>query len=149
MTREMERQERYRLAALQLEHREHRNVGVLVVLALLAGTGTLLVPAYLDAKRQRQLRRRLERKMADLVENLPVTAWRVRSSPNGKHRFEYLAASALRTRGLDPALAQEDSRSVMERVLDEDKPGVVSALNNCLRDTGAAGPYIPHQACRP
>lgn len=101
-------------------------------LIVVAGAAALLVllPAYIVAALQARRRNQVERFMADIVEHLPVTAWRIRSEPGGSRRFVYIREAVERDRGFTAAAAMEDINVVLASIHDEDRLNVQAAMDS-------------------
>ena len=94
-----------------------------VVLVLL-----VLVPAYLGFAFQGRARRKAERRLAEVAENLPGAVFQYRTFPDGKYRYEYLSEGARRLRGIDPGRALHDPSVVIDTIVEEDRPGVFARI---------------------
>lgn len=126
----------YELSRLEenLKEEQRRQEQTLSMLALaLIVSVVVLVPAYGAAAHQARRRGEVERRMGDVLEHLPVTAWQIRSEPGGQRRFVFIGGSVERLRGFTAEAAGRDINVVLSSIVDEDRPGVVAVMDAAER----------------
>jgi len=118
--------------SLLVQRQEEAELGQRDVLALLAAALVVallvLAPAYAGVLYQTRQRTDVERRMSDLIEHLPVTAWQILTQADGTRRFVFVSTSALRERGLAPTAVTHDIHVVLDSILDEDRDRVQQAM---------------------
>jgi PAS domain S-box-containing protein len=125
------------LALRKLERKTEASRGAIVLAALVAVCLALLVPAYLVALRQNRGRQRAEQRMADIVENLPLTVWQSRTGSNGRREFEYVSPNAAADRGLAAERLQRDYDTLLGSVIDEQR-GEIAERQDAAERSGDA-----------
>ncbi|HSH89649.1 MAG TPA: ATP-binding protein, partial [Ramlibacter sp.] len=93
----------------------------------------VLVPAYWAVLYQSKRRVRAERRMTDLVENLPVTAWQLKTKRDSSRGFIYVGRSVERERGLAAEDVIGSTDAVLASIHEEDRPGVEAAMAEAER----------------
>ncbi len=106
--------------------RVHRTA--LLLLAAFGIFALMVLLAFAGVRIEGRRRHRLERQMIELVDNLPVTIWQMRSAPDGQRRFIYVADSAPRERGLRAEDLLRDRSLAMASVHPDDRARVAEAL---------------------
>jgi two-component system, NarL family, sensor histidine kinase EvgS len=81
----------------------------------------VLVPAYGGVVYQSRARRASERRMTQLVEQLPLTVWQFRSRKGQPRRFEYVGPGAERDRGVPAESVLCDGDVVLRNVVQPDR----------------------------
>jgi signal transduction histidine kinase/DNA-binding response OmpR family regulator len=103
---------------------ELRTVGLsfggFAVMTLLTGTAL-----YIESRR----RRRSERRLSEIVDNLPLTVWQGLSRGPRDRRFVYVGSGSGRYRGIAPAEAVCDPHMAMENVHEDDRAALSQALD--------------------
>ncbi len=119
------------LLAQRQEEADARQRQVLAALAAAFVVGLLvLAPAYRGVLHEYEQRARTERRMSDLVEHLPVTAWQIHTAPDGSRRFTFVSERVQRERGLAAQAVRRDINVVLDSILDEDRPRVKQAMDH-------------------
>ncbi|WP_158307842.1 sensor histidine kinase [Ramlibacter tataouinensis] len=132
-------------SALERQQQALRFLGVAILLSLL-----ILVPAYAVAVYQAGVRRAAERRLSDLVDNLPIVVWQMKSWDEGRRRrCVYVGENTRRVRDFsaeamrrDPrivfrTMAAEDRRRVQEAALEAER--TLQPFDQRYRVTGADG----------
>jgi signal transduction histidine kinase len=135
-SRDMEDEELRLLQERQAQEERHQRDVILVLAAALAVGLLLLAPAYGAVLYQSRRRESTERQMADLVQALPVTVWQIRRDAQGQRAFTFVGASAAQARGLTVQQVRGDIRNVYNSVLDEDREGLLAAMDEAERTLG-------------
>jgi PAS domain S-box-containing protein len=128
-------EEAQELARRKLQRETESVRGPIVLGGLVLVCIALLVPAYLAALRQSRGRQRAEQRMADIVENLPLTVWQLRSSTGGRREFVYVSPNAAADRGLDAERLQRDYGALLASVLDEQRDEIAARQDAAERSS--------------
>jgi PAS domain S-box-containing protein len=114
------------LARGKLERKTESVRGAVVLGGLVLVCLALLVPAYLVALRQNRRRERAEQRMADIVENLPLTVWQLRTHSSGRREFVYVSPNAAADRGLEAERLQRDYGALLASVADDQREAIAA-----------------------
>nr|WP_240980186.1 ATP-binding protein [Ramlibacter agri] len=128
LSRELEDEERRLLQARQAVEVQRQRRTTLVLAASFVVFALMVLLAYLFAMREAKRRRRTERQMTDLVENLPTTVWQMVTDLDGRRRFIYVGKGSYTSRGLHAEELLADQAAALESVADEDRQRVAEAL---------------------
>jgi PAS domain S-box-containing protein len=128
LARRIEAQELALLARRQEEADERQRSVLAALAAALVIALVVLAPAYAGVLYQSDQRMNAERRMSDLVEHLPLTAWQIRTEPDGTRRFVFVSKRVLRDRGLLPEAVTSDISFVLDSIVEEDRVRVQEAM---------------------
>lgn len=131
---ELEAQEARTLQQRRGEQLREQAHGANALAALLAVFVALVAAAYVVAHRTMRDRERIERRMADIVENLPLTVWQVRRDAAGQSRFAYVSANARSERGVSADALLDDFALAQEAIVEEDRELVRAAVLRAERE---------------
>jgi signal transduction histidine kinase/HPt (histidine-containing phosphotransfer) domain-containing protein len=117
----IEQEERSLLEQRRLENTQRRHEELTTLALSLGGFAvtTLVTGAALFVESRR--RRRSQRQLSEIVENLPLTVWQVLSRGPGQREFVYLGHGSLRERGIAECSVGWDANTVMRNVHEEDR----------------------------
>lgn len=125
------------LARRKLERSAKADRGAVVLGALVLACIALLVPAYLAALRQKRGREQAEQRMADIVENLPLTVWQLRTASDGRREFVYVSPNAAADRGLSAERLRRDYDALLASVIDEQRGEIAERQDAAERGADA------------
>jgi signal transduction histidine kinase/CheY-like chemotaxis protein/CHASE3 domain sensor protein/HPt (histidine-containing phosphotransfer) domain-containing protein len=128
-------QEELRLLKLRRaeERRRYENM-VMVLLAAVLVSLLVLVPGYLGFAAMSRARDRAERKLTDLADNLPGAAHQARSDSAGSNLyFDFVSAGIVDVLGISRETLLRDGSEFWARVVDEDRPAFVSAVETATQ----------------
>ncbi|HEV7272161.1 ATP-binding protein [Pseudoxanthomonas sp.] len=114
-----------------------------VPLLLVLGTAALVHGAgHLRLRREVVRRRRLERRLQAVADNLPAVVYQLQRTPGGQFRFAFIAGDiqALFGVGVEQALA--DERTLFDRVHPDDRPALTEAMEQAHRDLSDIAIYF-------
>jgi signal transduction histidine kinase/CheY-like chemotaxis protein len=134
LTNDME-QEEMRLLEVRraAERQRHESTQVALFAAMLISVAVLIV-GYMGFIVQSRARRHAERKVLDLAESLPGTAYRARSDAHGGSlRFEFVSASSEELFGITRQSVIQNADLIWACVLAEDRRAIAAAVENSAR----------------
>jgi signal transduction histidine kinase/ActR/RegA family two-component response regulator len=114
---------------------EHESVDAAL---LMLGVGLLVIVLLFGADywtfhRQNSDGERLERRFSDMVQALPVSLWRMRTGPDGVHRFEFIFDNAKVFSEADIVEAGHSFAPVMRIIVPEDQAIVTRSMAEALQ----------------
>jgi PAS domain S-box-containing protein len=107
-----------------------------VLAAIVLACVAFLLFSYSVFMTQSSARRQAERKLADLADRFPGVLFRFRQRRRGKSRYEFVSRDVGELLGIDRASVLRDPRTLLEAVVDEDRPALVQAIRRAAREHG-------------
>jgi len=89
----------------------------------------LLIAAYVRLRAEIARRREVDTRLREISRNLPAVVFKLRRSREGKYSFTYVAGNPKPLFGMDTAQILEDAGALVRRVAEEDRPGLLAALD--------------------
>ena len=99
----------------------------------------LLVAAYLRLRAEIARRQEIDTRLREISRNLPAVVFKLRRSRAGEYAFTYVAGNPEPLFGLDSAQILADARTLLRRVVESDRPGLLAALQ---RSADALSPLL-------
>lgn len=100
----------------------------------------LLVAAYLRLRAEIARRREVDTRLREISRNLPAVVFKLRRSRAGDYAFTYVAGNPMPLFGLEVSQILDDARTLLRRVVEADRPGLLAAL----RVSAATGSPLLH-----
>ncbi|HET7731854.1 MAG TPA: ATP-binding protein [Usitatibacter sp.] len=134
LTAQLKRDEDARLEAhREVEQRNYDHAFDVLIIAVLLSV-TVMIPGYIGFIAEARKRRRAERLVVDMADSLPGASYRLRTLPNGQHRFEFLSSSVESLRDVDRQAALRDFGVMWETILEDDRARVKEAMARAEND---------------
>jgi signal transduction histidine kinase/CheY-like chemotaxis protein/HPt (histidine-containing phosphotransfer) domain-containing protein len=134
LTNDMEQQEMRLLEVRRAAERQRHESTQVALFAAMFISLAVLVPGYLGFIVQSRARRHAERKLLDLAEGLPGTAYQARSDAHGGSlRFEFVSASSEELFGIARQSIIQNADLIWACVLEEDRRAIAAAVENSAR----------------
>jgi signal transduction histidine kinase/FixJ family two-component response regulator len=134
LTNEMEQEEMRLLEVRRTAERQRHEDTQIALFAAMVISLAVLIPGYLGFIVQSRARRRAERKVLDLAESLPGTAYQARSDADGGSlRFVFVSASSEALFGIARQSIIQNADLIWACVLEEDRRAIAAAVENSAR----------------
>jgi signal transduction histidine kinase/DNA-binding response OmpR family regulator len=134
LTNEMEQEEMRLLEVRRAAERQRHESAQVALFAAMFISLAVLIPGYLGFIVQSRARRHAERKVLDLAESLPGTAYQARSDAHGGSlRFEFVSASSEELFGITHQSMIQNADLIWACVLEEDRRAIAAAVENSTR----------------
>jgi len=134
LTNEMEQDEMRLLEVRRAAERQRHESTQVALFAAMFISVAVLIPGYLGFIVQSRARRHAERKLLDLAESLPGTAFQARSDAHGASlRFEFVSASSQELFGIARQSVIQNADLIWACVLEEDRRAIAAAVENSAR----------------
>ena len=134
LTNEMEQEEMRLLEVRRAAERQRHESTQVALFAAMFISVAVLIPGYLGFIVQSRARRRAERKVLDLAESLPGTAYQARSDADGGSlRFVFVSASSEELFGIARQSIIKNADLIWACVLEEDRRAIAAAVENSAR----------------
>jgi CHASE3 domain sensor protein len=134
LTNDMEQEEMRLLEVRRAAERQRHESTQVAFFAAMFISLAVLIPGYLGLIVQSRARRHAQRKVLDLAESLPGTAYQARSDAHGGSlRFVFVSASSEELFGIARQSVIQNADLIWACVLEEDRRAIAAAVENSAR----------------
>jgi signal transduction histidine kinase/CheY-like chemotaxis protein/HPt (histidine-containing phosphotransfer) domain-containing protein len=134
LTNDMEQEEMRLLEVRRAAERQRHESTQVILFAAIFISVAVLIPGYLGFIVQSRARQRAERKLRDMADSLPGTAYQARSDAHGGSlRFEFVSASSEELFGIARQSITQNADLIWACVLEKDRRAIAAAVENSAR----------------